>query len=385
MLSTLAPPTPLQKPSTSTSTTCRRRYYRSPGGPRNSSPPPVLGRYNRCWRPPAPPQEAAAVRPWNGRTAWLRHLEATLRSPAGEEIRRAAGGRVSIETTLDVAHADAAAADSRTGHHVATAHATVARLLGCSPKTVQRARMLIEQLGFSATVTPGRYLTSQERAAAHQTHGGDQRRMASERALTTPPSDQNVHLPSGCSVGSSLTSRSDSPSGALTRPTRKKRSNETPRRPSLAVQRLAAGLVQRMPWLGRQHIGHLCQVLERHHVDDQGWTVADILNHIDAYDAQHGLRAVSVGSQRNPVGLFAAQLARVVAAVQSPPIEQRRREQDARAQARRSARQRLQEAQVIREARADDPRRQRRHVQLLTATRETIARARANTRAPRPS
>lgn len=378
MLSTLAPPARLQKPSDPTSSASPpRRYYRSVGGPRTPTPPPVTGRYARSWRPRATPPAGVSRHRWSGRTSWLNQLEATLRSPAGEQIRRSATRLISVETTLDVAHADAAAADSRTGEHVATAHATVARLLGCSEKTVQTARLLIERLGFAVTVTVGRYLTTAERAAAHAAHGGDQRRMASERVLVTPLSSKNVHLPSGCSVGTPVQSRSNSPRHALTRASRTKRRNKEGARPSLAVQRLAAALVQRMPWLGRQHIGHLCRILARHNVDDQGWTAIDLLSHIDAYNATHGHHGIAIDVQRNPLGLFAAQLARAVAEVVLPPIVRRQREQEIRAAERRAVEQRRQQAQADRDARDQDPARRARHEQLLAETRARIVDARA--------
>lgn len=379
MLSTLAPPTHLQKSSDpTTSAPCRRRYYRSPGGPRTPSPPPVTGRYTRSWRPASAPPNRTSHHRWSGRTNWLNQLEAALRSPTGEQTRRDATRVIKVETALDVAHADAAAADSRTGQHVATAHATVARLLGCSEKTVQTARLLIERLGFAVTVTPGRYLTSQERADAHVAHGGDQRRMASERALVTPLSSKNVHLPSGCSVSTPVQLRSNSPSPALTRSAGKRRSNKDVRRPSLAVQRLAAALVHRMPWLGRQHIGHLCRVLARHGVDDQGWTAADVLSHIDAYDARHGHHGVAIDVQRNPLGLFAAQLSRAVGVVDLAPIARRQQEQHIRAAERRAVEQRRQQAQADRDARQQDPARRARHEQLIAKTRAQIAAARAS-------
>lgn len=45
-------------------------------------------------------------------------------------------------------------------------------LLGCSDKTVQRARLLMEGLGYATTVVAGRYLTTEERVAARLARRG---------------------------------------------------------------------------------------------------------------------------------------------------------------------------------------------------------------------
>ena len=189
-----------------------RRYYRPCTGPRDVRSTIARSCRGRAWRPANGPTLPPTVPVWPSAAHWLETLAAALRTPQGEELRAAA--KVSADTLIDVAAADARAADSRTGRGVTTAHETVAKALGCSAKTVQRARTLLEALGFARTVVRGRYLTTQERAAATAHHGGDQRRMASERALLIPRSLSNVHLPRRVSLISSLPSRSDLPKRA---------------------------------------------------------------------------------------------------------------------------------------------------------------------------
>ena len=331
MLPTVAPDPPLNHLSRQVGTCRSRRYYRPRGElARPSSAPPIPGRRGGSWRP-----ESTSTAPaWSGAARWLDSLRSALEGPAGELQRR----RVSIrlETVLDVAAEDARAADSRTGRHVTTAHATVAALLGCSAKTVQRARALIETLGHARTVVSGRYLTTDERTAARLAHGGDQRRMASERALTVPQPLPNVQLPRRGAVCLDLKSRSGLPKHApararegQTRPGKTKTRQQRQIRP-LAVQLLAAGLAQRLPWLARGHVGTLCDALTALGVDRSGWTAQDVIDQLDGHNAAAGLYQPPVNAQRNPLGLFMVQAQRALAGVE-PPVLRRRREAEARA------------------------------------------------------
>lgn len=99
------------------------------GGPRQR-----LG----SWVLPAPEGAYGPVPAWSSAAAWFDAVMDVLRTPEGEEARRAA--KVAPDTLLRVAYADRAAADQATGRGVATAHETVAAQLGMSAKTVQRSR-----------------------------------------------------------------------------------------------------------------------------------------------------------------------------------------------------------------------------------------------------
>lgn len=282
-----------------------RRYYRPCTGPRDLRSAIARSCRGRAWRPTGGPRLPASVPVWSSAADWLTRLSAALRTTEGEEKRAAA--KVSADTLIDVAAADARAADSRTGRGVTTAHDTVAKALGCSGKTVQRARLLIEALGFAKTVIVGRYLTTEERAEAYAHHGGDQRRMASERALLVPRHVSNVHLPPWGCFNSHLPSRSDLPkrasalSGAASRQPRTTKSPKRSHpRPSIAVQRLAAGLAARLPWLARGHIGSLCRTLTVLGLDDTGWTTHDVIDMLDRRNVQLGLYSLTSSSQRDP-------------------------------------------------------------------------------------
>lgn len=333
MLPTIAPPSPRASASQrrAGSPAPPRAYYRPSPGPRDLRT--VWGRScrGRAWRPRDAPRLPATVPVWSGADRWIEALTAALREPAGEQLRR--GAQVRADTVLDVAAADARAADRRTGRGVATAHATVAAALGCSSKTVQRARLLIEALGFARTVVAGRYLTSQERADARQAHGGDQRRIASERALLVPP---NVHLPRrGELLDHSpgflpVPRRPPAAARAASRPsTRTEGRSRAYPRTSMPVQRLAGRLAQRLPWLAHGHIGGLCHTLSTLGLDDTGWTAQDVLDLLDHRNTAQGLYSVPSSSQRDPLALLAHQLRAALVDVDEPPRRRRERLQAA--------------------------------------------------------
>jgi len=294
------------------------------------------------------------VTAWRSATGWLDALRHAVSSSDGAERRRQA--RVALGTLLRVARADAAAADASTGRGVATSHETVAGILGMSGKTVQRARQLIEALGFSVTIAEGRYLTTAERAAAREAHGGYQVRAASLRALTLPaPPVRNVHLPRRGHVLSSSPVRENSPRrAAAARPPASKRSDSPAPRfghRSIEMQRLAARLVDgsgseptapRMPWLlrtrtgGRRHIGALCDVLGRAGIDPSRWTPRALVDAIDAWHRQEERRTLA-GGAADPLAYFAWQLRQAVDPHELTPVERSAIEREQRAADRAAA------------------------------------------------
>jgi hypothetical protein len=306
---------------------------------------------------------------------WLDTLTRVLDSEQGRAVLKHA--KVSSGLVLRVAGQDAEHADHRTGRDVATAHETVAELLDTSKSTVRRARSVIQALGFAVTVIGGRYLTCAERETAHRHHGGHQLRCASVRALTIPRgcAYRREHLPRRGRSGS-VTSRTKClPSGAHARRRKTATTTDTttpaPAYP-LTVQRLAARLAQRLPWLARGHIGGLCRVLATHGLDENGWTAQDVIDRLDARNRANGLYSVAPGRQRNPLGLFGSQLRDAITGVE-PPQQRRAREAQARAEARQDAR----DAQARAEEAAASPEAVTRHAAAI----RTALRA---SRRPRP-
>ena len=306
-------------------------------------------------------------------------------------------------TLLRVARADWLAADAETGRGVATAHETVAAALGMSSKTVQRARALMEALGFAVTIVGGRYLTTAEREAAYAAHGGHQVRAASLRALTLPKpaAVENVHLPRRGGVLESSLVRENSPTRAHARksaaprpPATRKRTQRAgrPAQPrSLELQRFAARLIdgderelevtrRRLPWLldraGRPaHIGALCDVLSNAGIDPRRWTPRELIERIDRWHQSQG-RATLAGTSRAPLAYFAWQLREAIDPAAPTPAEEveiRRAKRDAERaelardreaeQARMAAVDDAEVARIIAQMRADmtAERRSRRH------------------------
>ena len=255
------------------------------------------------WTPPLVAGSYSRLPAWSDRSRWLAQVAAVITTDEGELAR--ASAHVAVDTLLRVAAADAAAADQRTGRNVATAHDTVAAALGMSAKTVQRARTLLERLGLAVTVWAGRYLTVAERVAARRRHGQVQLRAASTRALISPKKAvaltpvENVQLPRrGHHTPTPHHSKNSS-----TRVTARRKPASMPPIP-VGVQKLAAQLAQRMPWLARdRHIGALAKLLHRHRLDvDAGWNAERLLHVLEQHNRATGQSVPDPARQHNPLG-----------------------------------------------------------------------------------
>lgn len=353
--------------------------------------PPTLcrhcARHGRSWRP-EPTEEVCRQRAttpaWWSAQDWLTRLSVAVATPQGEAARAAA--KVSRATMMAVAAVDARTADHRTGRDVQTAHATVARALGCCAKTVQRARQLMEALGFARTIELGRYLTAPERVEAHSRHGGHQLRMASDRVLTMPRiayQHENVHLPrrgqscgSVTSVGRTPT-RADARAGGAPRPSATTRKGP---RPTLAMQRLAARLAARLPWLAHRHLWALCRTLAAVGIQPEDWTAGDLVNLLDRRNADRGLYSLAPTTQRDPLALLAHQLRDALAQVTEAPGARRAREAAERAQAAQQARADREALAAQLAAEREDPQVQARVAAAKAQIRATLAAARNRAR-----
>ena len=313
---------------------------------------------------------------WTSRKAWLQSLtiEARRRANGGQSLSMIEGptvAHVRVETLLDVAWEDAATADSRTGRNVRTSHTTVAKALGCSPRTVRRCRTLIADMGYARTAQRGRYLTTAEREAAYRARGRVQLRMASDRALVMPrkpaQEEEKGHLPRRGFFNPSLTSvgghlARDPRAGRGSRRSPKSSTNKAggpePRH-SIEIQRLAARLVALLPGLAPQkpshetrragsHVGQVCRVLVQVGIDPAQWAAADLEDALNRRNRETGRSSIHRGQQRSPMGFLAHQLRDVLATTPEGPkvARQKAREaEEARREAERAARAKL-DAQV---------------------------------------
>lgn len=282
----------------------------------------------------APEVEVPATIPcWLSRQQWLEQLEAALETVEGVALcRRSKRDWVSPRTVLCVARVDAGTAEKTEGRLVRTSHRTVARHLGIGAVTVQNARRVIEQLGFAVTITAGRYLSEAERTQAKAHHGNRQIRVASERVLTTPRPQASPPLPRRGPVGhlphpdlgspKRANARAAQKSTTNTPVARRKRTHTPARCPQSydrALQTLAAKLALRVPWLGRGHLGALCQTLALAGVDPTRWDVPGLLGAIDERNRALGWDASIPETQHRRLRLLAHQLAQVIPAYADAP------------------------------------------------------------------
>lgn len=293
-----------------------------------SEPQEHTGRDNShpvsSWSIPAPSGAYGACAAWTSRGAWLAAIERYFLSGGGDAWRRAHRYSVSAGTLLAVARIDSGAADHGTGRSLSTSNESAAGQLGCSSKTIQRARVMLEDAGFYVTVAEGRYLTQRERVAARKAHGHSQVRAASTRALTLPKwaAVQNVHLPGVArvnppsSVSKSPKSRADARDNAAARRAAKtgrpsqgrRRGRRTfqPASPELLL--FAAQLAQRFPWLRHVHRQSVCAVIRRTGWDVTRCDVDDLVALADQRNQAAGRDALTVDQVRHPLGFLFQQI-----------------------------------------------------------------------------
>lgn len=282
----------------------------------------------------APNEGAYAAIPVCRPDEWLNAVERMLELPHVEALRR----RLRVAgpaTVLAAAREWARVADHHTGRDVAVAHSTVASAIGYAAATVKRIMRFLSRLGLIIECARGRNLLSlDELEAARSVGAAGQTSVASTRALTIPrgvdgtPLPPTRPVPRKSHVPKNLTRRASAPKdGASHRPANdegEQARNFQPRWP-LETQRFAAQLVARLPqllrngrermnwtrsprstdavWSGGQHIGHVCALIGQHRLIERGWTVQQLLDHIDRFTSTTG-RIVAVDEQRHPLRWF---------------------------------------------------------------------------------
>lgn len=295
---------------------------------------------------------------WQSATSWLALVRRMLGSARGEQLRGKV--KISADTVLRVAQMDAQSADRRTGRGVSTSHASVARQLGMSDRTVGTARRLLERLGLAVTVVMGRHLSPAERRLAKRTHGGYQEAAASVRAMTVPAAARAVesfHLPRSGSVPEESHDQRWSPTRARARETaaprpklrRKSRSRpEPPRSPRPIALQAFAWRVARNYGLhspgpatsagaldGGRHIGQLCNILERYGVTPDRYTLETLRAELDEALTAARIRPLENHDKRDRIAHFAWMLAKLQAFTPGETRRERQlREQEERIRAR---------------------------------------------------
>lgn len=300
----------------------------------------------------------ATIPCWPNRHTHLAHLDAWAAWPGAAEQARAAA--TSVPTVVQVGRYDAETADSATGRNVTTSHATVARALGLSARTVRKARSVLVSIGLARVLAVGRHLRAHERVEATATHGGRQIKAASTRAMTIPAPNSPTtplwmkqmrgHLPRRGSV------RSNPPSRRITNAraqrarvrTAAAKTKNLAAPASMSAQRLAAQLVARLPHLcpRDRHIGALAHALDRANLTQ--WRCTGLIAAIDARNQDLGLFALPWHRHRDPIRLFIHQ-AREATRDKVPPhvLEAQRRQAREAENARQRAERQRREATAV--------------------------------------
>ncbi len=223
-------------------------------------------------------ETSAATPMWTTRRAWLDGL----RSWATAEVVHAVTARLACSMTaatlLTVAAVMADYADHASGRNMAATRATIARRVGCSPRTVTTAWRILRETGWTMEASRG------HGGAATPTFG--RRPSVWHLIPRRPEAVEFFHLPplsreSGLTpVGkNSPRARQRAPQQDPSPKPTVKRWRATPR--PLPLQRLAAQLAVRCRGLDRGHIGALCDALDTAGIDPQHWTarqLTDALN-----------------------------------------------------------------------------------------------------------
>ncbi|WP_336794311.1 hypothetical protein [Gordonia malaquae] len=250
----------------------------------------VEQRSERSWHLPdaevtADGAPAATIPCWPSRQSWLATVEREIASASGAAAL--AEHSVTADRVAQVARVCAEAADGRTGRHCTLAHASIAAQAGVSESVSKRVRRVLTSMGLAVTLVVGRRLTTAEIDAAARHHGGVQRGVASDLALTIPvgmvPADP---LPSrgsskiSSSVPEELTKRARRAREQARTP--KKSTSKRPgavRSISMAVKRLVAGLLRRCRGLevGVGRLSRIWRVVAASGIDAGRWSAADVV------------------------------------------------------------------------------------------------------------
>jgi hypothetical protein len=275
---------------------------------------------------------------WPNPHRWHHALDQWAASRAGQ--RACAGHHIAPDTVLRVAAALADYADHDTGRRCAPAQATLAELLDCSVKTIERAENTLQAAGFLHLIHgTGNYTPAMHRQYARLRKAGHQLVKPAHcprvRALTLPrhrhPAGDHVVLPALSRSSNCSYCDRRSPNARIRAREAAARPQNPQRKPGwwrqaplpLDLQQLAAALVARLPWLARnRHIAAVCDALSWNQIQPSRWgktptQAADqLLNQL----AQTG--PIPTGdSCRNPLGWLHHTLQQRINTDQSTPYE----------------------------------------------------------------
>lgn len=215
-------------------------------------------------------------------------------------------------------------ARGRDGRDAVVGQATLAALMGCTTRTVQRALAAATALGLLAVVFHGRHLTWIESAEAYA-NGSTQRRFANVYDCTTPADlaarialdaarrHTNVAPTGGKSPlipeSSSVPCSRRFAAGKIDAAARRRQQTRARRAKSPAYQ-LAKSLTLRVIWLRTTSRGRLCGLLARYAAAPRPWTGTQLVAAMDRINHDLHIDAPNRATT-SPFGLLAWYLSRI--------------------------------------------------------------------------
>ncbi len=226
---------------------------------------------------------ASSTPVWTSREGWLANLTQWASSQAFTADRSSARVSITAATLLAVATVMAEHADHATGRHVAVTRARIADRVGCSPDTVTVAWRLLRAAGWVIEAQRGHGSPSTPTAGRRPSvyH------LISRRQPATIVHNPDLPPKAGICISSSVGKYSPSVHEHAERNlSNKKRPCRAAPRP-LAIQRLAAQLVDRCHGLSGTHIGAICDAINAAGIDPELWSARAITDALNADMATH--------------------------------------------------------------------------------------------------
>jgi len=240
----------------------------------------------------APAGGYAGIRVWHGRQHWLTFVVPVAIALHRDLLRVQELSPVTFALWARVE--SGYAQDQRTGRRCIVRPDTVASVMGCQVNTVRKCRRIARRIGLQVVIVLGRMLSAGECWAARR-RGSRQRGLSTETALTIPspiavrrvsdtPTRGHAAHPETHPHSPPLGGARADQTEAAPPPHRHKGS---PGRS--AARRLAADLVNTVPWLHSERPGRLVPALSRFATARPTWTAQDVIDAVQTIRDRRGL------------------------------------------------------------------------------------------------
>lgn len=261
-----------------------------------------------------------------GRIGWTsraHYLETTVPSVLDEHLEALKAHKVARDTFMRWITAETLYVQQRrSGRSCIVRPSTLAGLLGCAKRTVQRCRAAAAELGLRIEVVAGRMLSLEECLAARKA-GSPQRGLSAVADFCVPPThkpERASHSPSSgdavvCRVtptsGDSLQENPDCffPSEHRLTASRKDAASRRrqPRRVDSPGWKLAHSLILRVPWASSLPPGRLAPLVTRFAKAERPWTSSQLvaaMDQINVGSGPFGYTSPTRGQVKRPLGLI---------------------------------------------------------------------------------